>query len=197
MLSVKPQTEEIRLRRAQTTEPRIAVCTADGGYENHKHMLRPFETKDQQAILTMNEESVDVLSPMDAERFDRLRDLCSLLRVIEDNGEVAGFLMGFCRGTDYDSINYRWFSENYDDFLYIDRVVVSGRHRGRGMASRFYEYAIDWSRQRGLCCLVAEIDIEPRNEPSLTFHERFGFEEVDRLAHTPTKIVSLQRLAIT
>lgn len=160
-------------------------------------MLRPFSTTDTDAVLALNEASVAVLSPMDAERFDRLRELCSLLEVAEDGGEVAGFLMGFCRGADYDSINYRWFSANCDDFLYIDRVVVSNRHRGKGIASRFYSHAVDWSREQGLNCLVAEIDIEPPNTPSLNFHQRFGFEEVDRLAHSPQKIVSLQRLAIT
>jgi predicted GNAT superfamily acetyltransferase len=160
-------------------------------------MLRPFSNTDKDALIALNDESVAVLSPMDAERFDRLRDLCSLLKVAEDSGEVAGFLMGFCRGTDYDSANYRWFSAHFGDFLYIDRVVVSNRHRGKGIASRFYTHAIDWSREQGLSCLVAEIDVEPPNQPSLTFHARFGFEEVDRLTHSPTKIVSLQYLAIT
>ena len=117
------------------------------------------------------------------------------LDTVTKDQQVAGFLMGFCRGTSYDSANYRWFSENHSDFLYIDRVVVSNRHRGKGIASRFYEDAITWSREQGLSSLVAEIDIEPPNMESLKFHEKFGFVEVDQLVHSPTKVVSLQQLA--
>ena len=160
-------------------------------------MLRPYVNADEESILALNEGAVAVLSPMNASRFEWLRGLCSLLRVAEDGGEVAGFLMGFCAGADYDSINYRWFSENFGDFLYVDRVVVSDNHRGKGIASQFYEHAVEWSREQGLACLVAEIDIEPPNEASLKFHERFGFVEVDRLEHSPDKIVSLQHVAIT
>ncbi len=158
-------------------------------------MLRPYSETDEADILALNEASVAVLSPMDADRFEWLRELSALLKVAEDGDDVAGFLMGFCRGTDYDSLNYRWFSDNFDDFLYIDRVVVSDNHRGKGIASVFYEHAIDWSKQQGLSCLVAEIDIEPPNVGSLKFHEKFGFREIDRLEHSPTKIVSLQHLA--
>jgi predicted GNAT superfamily acetyltransferase len=158
-------------------------------------MLRPFSATDETDILELNRESVAVLSPMEAERFALLRGMASLLRIAEDDGQVAGFLMGFCRGTSYDSANYRWFSENHSDFLYIDRVVVSNRHRGKGIASRFYEDAITWSREQGLSSLVAEIDIEPPNMESLKFHEKFGFVEVDQLVHSPTKVVSLQQLA--
>lgn len=159
-------------------------------------MLRHYTPGDEADVLALNEASVAVLSPMDAERFTLLRERCALLRVAEDDGRVAGFLMGFCNGTDYDSINYRWFSEQYPDFLYIDRVVVSDQFRGRGIASVFYDHAIDWAREQGLDCLVAEIDIEPPNVGSLKFHEKFGFREVDRLTHSPTKVVSLQHLAI-
>ena len=160
-------------------------------------MLRDYQAADTDAILALNAASVAVLSPMDEQRFRWLRDQCALLKVAERRDDIAGFLMGFCAGTDYDSANYRWFSERYGDFLYIDRVVVSDRHRGLGIASRFYEHAIAWSREAGLDCLVAEIDIEPPNAPSLKFHQRFGFVEVDRLVHSPAKAVSLQHLPFT
>ena len=160
-------------------------------------MLKPYSSDHREAILALNHQSVAVLSPMDAERFEHLKSMASVLEVAEDNGDVAGFLMAFRDGTDYDSINYRWFSENYSGFLYIDRVVVSGLHRGKGIASTFYDHAIDWGRRQGLTSLVAEIDIEPPNEPSLKFHKRYGFTEVDRLVHSPEKIVSLQHLPLS
>ena len=155
-------------------------------------IIRPATAEDAAAIVALNTDSEAVLSPMGRDRFEALRQRCALLQVAEQAGVVAGFLMAFCDGSDYDSENYRWFSTHYSDFLYIDRVVVSRQYRGRGIASSFYEDALKWAARRGLHCLVAEIDIKPPNTASLKFHAAFGFAEVGRLAHSPRKVVSLQ-----
>ena len=147
-------------------------------------------------MLDLNEQFVSVLSALNIGRFALLRGQCSLLRIAEVEGRVAGFLMGFRNGSSYDSINYQWFAQRFTDFLYIDRVVVGGDFHGQGIASRLYRDAIDWSRQNDLGSLVAEIDLEPPNEGSLQFHRKFGFLEVDQLTHSPGKRVSLQRLAL-
>ncbi|MEE4192430.1 MAG: GNAT family N-acetyltransferase [Halieaceae bacterium] len=158
--------------------------------------LRDYEPGDEPTVLALNAESVAVLSPMDAGRFARLREAAALLRVAEHEGTVAGFLMGFCAGSDYDSPNYRWFSDNFSDFFYVDRVVVDSTRRGLGLASAFYDECIAWATAQQLTAIVAEIDIEPPNVGSLRFHEKYGFEEVDRLTHSASKVVSLQRLSL-
>jgi predicted GNAT superfamily acetyltransferase len=158
--------------------------------------LRDYEPGDEPTVLALNAESVAVLSPMDGERFARLREAAARLRVAEHEGEVAGFLMGFCAGSDYDSPNYRWFSDNFSDFFYVDRVVVDSTRRGLGLASAFYDESIAWAKAQQLTAIVAEIDIEPPNVGSLRFHEKYGFEEVDRLTHSASKVVSLQRLSL-
>ena len=42
-------------------------------------------------------------------------------------------------GALYDSVNYRWFCENFDDFLYLDRIMVSDHARRRGIATLVYD----------------------------------------------------------
>ncbi len=158
--------------------------------------IRDYQPDDEPAVLALNAASVAVLSPMDGNRFQRLRSKAARMRVAERKGEVVGFLMGFCGGSDYDSPNYQWFNDNYSEFFYVDRVVVDSAARGLGVASSIYAECITWARAEGLTSLVAEIDIEPPNAESLKFHKKYGFEEVDRLVLSPEKVVSLQRLRL-
>jgi len=159
-------------------------------------VLRQFQKNDRLEILRLNAESVQVLSPMSSARFTELKEQCSLLLIAEDDGAVCGFLMAFTAGTAYDSPNYRWFSDNVEGFLYVDRIVVSGRARGLGIGKRLYSEALKWAVSNSLSKLTAEIDLEPPNHGSLTFHKKLGFLEMATQRVAATKLVSLQCLDI-
>ena len=159
-------------------------------------MLRQFQENDKAGILRLNEESVRFLSPMNGARFAELRAQCALLLVAEDAGAVCGFLMAFTAGAGYDSPNYRWFSNNVDSFLYIDRIVVSSETRGLGIGNRLYREARTWAASNSLNRLTAEIDLEPPNHGSLSFHKKLGFIELATQRVADTKLVSLQCLDI-
>ncbi len=155
-------------------------------------VLRQWRVSDEADILGLNAESVNVLSPMDGPRFAALRSMCCLLRVAEIDGKAVGFLMGFSDGAAYDSPNYRWFASRLKRFLYIDRVVVSRKHRGAGLGRRFYTAAERWAAEQGLFWLAAEVDLRPPNSASLKFHERLAFVEVGRQVVDSNKLVSLR-----
>jgi len=159
-------------------------------------MIRQYKECDEAEILHLNKESVHFLSPMDSSRFSQLKKLCSLLIVAENSGAVNGFLMGFTTGTHYDSPNYQWFLRNIKDFLYIDRVVVSKKVRGFGIGSLLYSEAKKWANSNSLSTMAAEINIQPPNEPSLLFHKKWGFKELET-QRVASKVVSLQFLDIS
>ncbi len=156
-------------------------------------ILRKSETKDLARILELNEESVHFLSPMTMEKLERLRGQSEMLSVIEVDGIVEAFVLTIREGKDYDSVNYLWFSEHYDRFLYIDRVVVSVKMHGNGLGRKLYEAVFEHARQIGVPYVTAEIDINPPNPGSLKFHEKFGFKEVGKQSVSDgKKVVSLQ-----
>jgi predicted GNAT superfamily acetyltransferase len=92
--------------------------------------LREAVADDFPAILTLNAESVDFLSPLDAPRLQHLHAQAAYHRVVVVQGAVVAFLLAFREGADYDSPNYRWFARHDPRFLYIDRVVVAAARRG-------------------------------------------------------------------
>ena len=91
--------------------------------------LRDATIEDSDAIVRLNDLSVAVTSPMDADRYRELLAISDLASVVELEGEVAAFLLTIGEGRPYDNGNYHWFSRRLKSFLYIDRVVVEGIHR--------------------------------------------------------------------
>src|SRR5476649_2671284 len=82
-------------------------------------MLRDATPSDWPAILALNQGDVHFLSPLDEARLTQLAAAACYLRVVEEQGTVAAFLLGFAQGAEYDSPNYRWFDARYDTFLYV------------------------------------------------------------------------------
>lgn len=110
---------------------------------------------------------------------------------------LLGFVLALPPGCRYESINYRWFSERYARFLYVDRIVVAADQRGLGLGGTLYDGVVAEVRRRALDRICCEVNLKPRNEGSLRFHSRYGFREVGR---QPTeggmKEVSLQVLEV-
>lgn len=155
-------------------------------------LLRPIGPADHTFVLALNEEHVDLLSPMDDEALTRLRDWADIAAVIDTGAaEPAGFVMTFVPGTPYDSANYRWFGERYPDFYYLDRIVLAASARRGGLGGRVYDEVEARARETGASTFCLEVNVEPPNEPSLAFHRRRGFVEVDR-HESHGNLVSLQ-----
>jgi len=151
--------------------------------------LRPYEPADAGRVLALNQANLDAVGWLDAERLEWLVGLADSSLVADNDGELGGFAITLAPGTAYDSVNYAWFAHRYDDFSYLDRIVVAPAYRRSGVGSLIYEAAED--RARGHGRLTAEVYVDPPNESSLAFHRRRGYVEVGRLGQANGKTCSM------
>ncbi len=142
-------------------------------------LLRPVSQSDIAAVIALNEHNVEALAPMDEARFHELRELADRFDVVELDGAFAGFVITFAPGSSYDSENYRWFSARYDDFYYLDRIVLEESMRRRRLGSFVYDEIELTGKPHGR--LFLEVNVVPRNDVSLAFHAQRGYREVGRL----------------
>jgi uncharacterized protein len=142
--------------------------------------IRDAVQADFERILELNDAEVRQTSPMDRQRLSLLHRLACFHRVAMLDGCVAGFLLCMREGAAYDSDNYRWFSDRYQRFVYIDRVVVAANFGARGVGTSLYTNLFESARLHGVGQVCCEYNIEPPNPASRAFHEKFGFSEVGK-----------------
>ncbi|MBC7601317.1 MAG: GNAT family N-acetyltransferase [Ramlibacter sp.] len=160
-------------------------------------MIRDAVESDFEAIVGLNLESEKFLSAMDLPRLRTLHAQCACCRVVAGNDGLLAFLLAFRERSAYDSENYRWFDARYPSFLYIDRVVVAASQQGKGWGAKLYNDLFELARSHGVTRVTCEFDVEPPNEVSQRFHERFGFREVGSQNVTyAAKRVSMQEVTL-
>ncbi len=134
-------------------------------------------TTDLVAVLALNESEVPHVGKIDIEKMHWFASNATYFRVAKSNEQLAAFLVGLRPGTDYASLNYRWFCDRSEDFAYIDRVAVAAFARRHGLASRLYDdFAA--SMPDSVKIMTCEVNIRPPNESSMRFHERYGFSQI-------------------
>src|SRR5690349_10206291 len=82
------------------------------------------------------------------------------------DGRPAGVIIVLSDQCGFDSDYYRWFTERYSNFLYIDRITVAPWARGHGVATRLYQEVDRIAQEQGLA-VVADVYSKPPNIPSL------------------------------
>jgi predicted GNAT superfamily acetyltransferase len=134
-------------------------------------------TGDAAAVLALNNSAVPNVNALTLPELERIVALATYFRVAVDADGVAGFVICLPSGTSYWSENYTWFAARYAEFLYLDRVVVAERVRGRGVGALLYAdmhafAATRWPR------VTLEVNLRPANPGSVRFHERLGYVRV-------------------
>lgn len=126
-------------------------------------------------MLELNQAAVPAVGSLDLDRLRWLVGHGAPALVAEIDAAEAGFVIALPPGVGYSSENYRWFRDRYEDFVYVDRIAVAPWAQGRGVGQRLYravEEAVDAPH------FLCEVNLRPRNEGSLRFHERLGFRSL-------------------
>ncbi len=143
------------------------------------------------AVLALNEAAIPAVNSISLTDLEQLAAQSCYFRVAIIEEKVLGFLLMLPPGASYKSLNYAWFSERYDDFAYVDRIVIDPAVVGKGIGRQFYNDAISVLAENH-SRINCEVNIKPRNDASLAFHAALGFIEVgQRDTASGTKRVSL------
>jgi predicted GNAT superfamily acetyltransferase len=151
--------------------------------------VRDLLPTDLAAALVINNANVPAVSEATAEELAHIFEQSTIaLAVDDDAGRLAGFCLVLRPGADYKSMNYQWFSERYPDFIYLDRVAFDATAQNRGWGAAMYA---EVERRADAPWFTLEVNLRPRNDGSLRFHHRLGFEEVGQQETDYGSLVSL------
>lgn len=154
----------------------------------HCVIIRPLDVTDVAVMLDINQANTPALGDETLDSMLQLLEWSPIALGCDVDSELVGFCLVMPPGLPYTSSNYRWFSERYTDFAYLDRVGLHVDHRGRGYGSALYG---EVERLTNASWFTLEVNLKPLNEGSLRFHQRHGFEEVGQQVSSSGKLVSL------
>ena len=153
-------------------------------------ILRSPLESDMGAMLALNNEHGAEVGDISLPALERLLRASFHARVTE---ERSAFLIGLEQGAGYESPNYLWFSERFDRFAYIDRVLVAVSARRNGLARALYTDFFEAARRARHPVIACEVNSDPPNPESDAFHAAMGFIEIGR-AHLPERKKSVRYL---
>ena len=124
--------------------------------------------------------------PLDAPALDAMLGMACAAPALTDGDALLGFAIAIPPGRAYASPNYRWVAARLDRFAYIDRVIVAPGARGRGVGRALYAAVEAEARAAGFVRLACEVNLDPPNPASDSFHAALGFREIGT-AHLPDR----------
>ena len=79
---------------------------------------------DIDAMWTINEQGLPGTGKVSKKEIVQLLEFSSLSVGAYDQGELVGFVVCLPPKTAYGSLNYAWFNEHYETFVYVVRIAV-------------------------------------------------------------------------
>jgi hypothetical protein len=155
--------------------------------------LREYRSDDLVAVHAINQGEVPAVGDETVDALAHIASESEVALVAEIDGQVAGFCLVLSPGADYGSLNYAWFSERYDDFVYLDRVAIPPPFQRRGIGRALYAEVerLAAVRRPSARHFALEVNLRPRNDRSLAFHAGLGFIEVGQRETDHGALVSL------
>jgi predicted GNAT superfamily acetyltransferase len=154
--------------------------------------IRALQMSDSSSIWEINEQGLPGTGKVSEQEILDLLNYSSLSIGLFDSNSLLGFVICLPPKTAYGSLNYLWFNERYDDFLYVDRIAVSTANRNQKIGSKLYQAVIDTASKIGVP-IAAEVNLRPPNPDSVRFHQRHGFIEIGQFEHGQKAVIMMLR----
>lgn len=144
--------------------------------------IRDIASADIDWLLRLNNEAVPHVNHLERQDLDGLLAMACYARLALIDDRPMAALIGFWPGTDYESAHYCWFSDRFEDFFYVDRVIVADGARGKGVGQAIYDDIERFASDR-TTRIALEVNSLPPNPVSMRFHQIRGFVEVGDMTH--------------
>jgi len=139
--------------------------------------IQPVSPADYDSVLALNEAALPHVNSIGVPELTALAEQAFLFDLVWLDKAVVGFILVLREGADYQSLNYRWFSARYSQFVYVDRIVIAKTFARQGVGGLLYAKLEKFASEVAPV-LACEVNLRPANPGSLAFHRALGFHEV-------------------
>ena len=130
----------------------------------------------------INEQGLPGTGKVSLDEMKNLLNISELSVGAFDDDSLLGFVICLLPNTAYGSLNYAWFNQRFENFIYVDRVAVDEKYRNQGIGQALYDTVFDYASEHQLP-VTAEVSLRPQNLGSDRFHLRHGFSAIAEVDH--------------
>ena len=125
----------------------------------------------------INQQQVPKVGSVSLNEFIHLIKISNISYGFIRKGICLGFVICLRENTNYQSINYKFFQERHNKFIYIDRIAIANKYQSSGIGSTLYKQLLSIKDKFNIP-ICAEVNTKPPNELSINFHRKHGFSEI-------------------
>ena len=130
----------------------------------------------------INEQGLPGTGKVSLDEMKNLLNISELSVGAFEDDSLLGFVICLLPNTAYGSLNYAWFNQRFENFIYVDRVAVDEKYRNQGIGQALYDTVFDYASEHKLP-VTAEVSLRPQNLGSDRFHLRHGFSAIAEVDH--------------
>lgn len=109
----------------------------------------------------------------------------------QPGGKLSGFLLGISADRAVENFGYMWFQTRFDNFLYVDRVVIMADVRRREMATAMLMEVLQWCREHGINNLFCQVHDRPADPAGHALCKTLGFMPLESVMLPSRDIVTM------
>ena len=139
--------------------------------------IKQLEIENIPAMWEINEQGLPGTGQVTEHEMTDLLELSELKLGAYQDGKLLGFVICLLPNTEYGSLNYAWFNERYDEFIYVDRIAVATKFRNQSIGSMLYDKVFEYAQKNSIP-VTAEVSLRPSNVGYDRFHLRHDYSAV-------------------
>ena len=144
--------------------------------------IRYLTVNNIQTMWEINEQGLPGTGKVSLDEMKNLLNISELSVGAFEDDSLLGFVICLLANTAYGSLNYAWFNQRFENFIYVDRVAVDEKYRNQGIGQALYDTVFDYASEHQLP-VTAEVSLRPQNLGSDRFHLRHGFSAIAEVDH--------------
>ena len=152
-------------------------------------MIRELHSRDIEGVLKLNNESVPAVNKLLTGDLENILSMSKKSWGIEIGENIVAALITLESGEPYQSDNYIWLETQFNNFCYVDRIMVDVAAKRNGYGKKLYATLESYAKEMGIEVLLCEVNVEPPNPHSLAFHTDLGWKPFYEREHGPGKKV--------
>ncbi len=103
----------------------------------------------------------------------------------------TAFLLGISAGKTLENFSYLWFQTRFENFLFVERIVVDGNARRQGLATSMFMESLQWCREHRIESVVCQVYDRPPNHAGHALCKTLGFTPLESVMLPSRGIVTM------